>query len=280
MTRDRSVDVASALMVCGAPKLPKPAREWIANRMDRFGPSKGNNLGGLLCTFPHVGGHEEDPEQCVRVKSSEGYRYVSRFPSLEVGAAVLVAIAKRASANPASPECDLDSDMSGYKSTFPLPGEHNVSGFNWSDINPWSTSDEAKERFRLMQADWESFEGQGVPEKYPFLKNMSDSWKSFRDAWLKGDPDVTALSSHEAEANMVRRYISERTKDPKFDDSHLLKGGDIVDASPGLKTANTVDQKAREAEDAAKKAATAIPMRYKIGVAAFAAVALGVLLRR
>jgi hypothetical protein len=290
-----SPPLRKAINLCGYEPTDQ-SKVWIERRLARFGTAdEAHNVGGLLCTFPHVGGHEADPKECMRVDHAGGHRHIQRFPSLDVGAAVLLAVSRRATATPRAPQGDLDDTLSGYRSVHRMPGENSsTSGtgeFKWSYLIPgygpatflmdtFAVSDEARERFRLLQADWEAFEKANVPSSYPNLRHIAEDWIEFRNAWLNGKPDITKLTAEEIQANMVREYIHDKTNDPNFDKSHVLKGGDIVDASPGLKAAATVDREAKDLNKAVNKAVSDLPIEYKFGAVAVTAIVLAALLRR
>jgi hypothetical protein len=121
-------------------------------------------------------------------------------------------------------------------------------GWSWFG----APSDEAKATFSQLMHDWADFEKDGVPGKYPWLKETYLFWLDFKEQWLAEKADVTVLSSVVADANRVRRDIADALQ--KRADAEARKA---AEAEAKAKTAMTAEQAAAakaEAEAAKQRA--------------------------
>lgn len=103
------------------------------------------------------------------------------------------------------------------------------------------TTDAAKARFRALSERWNELERAGMPASYPEEWKV---WVAQRDAWAKGDEDVSMLTALEADANRIARGARLDKGDPSFafTEAAALKGG-------SLDQTNTLFEAAEAAKD-------------------------------
>lgn len=242
-------EIREALAEAGVGSLPPAVRQWLADRLARWGYTPAAiNVGGLRCTAPHVHGTGDG---CIKVAVGAEVHDLARFPSWRHATRALVATAMRAGATAASPAPDLP--LVGYRSAHPVEGETSGTLSDFAQraaeiVDPlgsqllWGPSSEAEATFRGLLADWEAFERAGVPTKIPELRETYDTWVKFRDEWLSGHGDELMLNSIVADSNRVRRTLAEKAGQP---DPELRPGVDPDKLNARIQVLEWVNQRTK-----------------------------------
>lgn len=282
--------IAAALARAGVDRLPLPSRVYLSGRLtSQFASGAvdpATNLGALRnLTFGEAGqgfARFADVDAASRALVSTSYRAAPRDWS-KVDAAEL----GRLGTYPLSPKGEASA---GPPAWLPVSGVERteVGEFKWSYLIPgygpyqvakdvvFGPSDEAKETFRGLVADWEGFDrlkvgdelfgpndpltpkpgeparADGVLRSHPNLREQVVEWRKFRDAWKAGDIPGNELAAQlnvqRGVANTVRKYLAEAAViDPALVDNKFDKPGvDVEKSTTALAKSTEVNTWARD----------------------------------
>lgn len=250
---------------------PLALKNAMQARLDAFGVvGEANNYGGLRCLLPYHDHDHEDNGACL-AHPGTGTR-IRVYGTPDVGALELAHACARqlgSTLNLSDPP-----DVGAYVSLAPAvltEGDprwlrvRSVGGIAQVGIWPFGPSAEAESTFRGLLADWESYEKSGVPRTVltNYQKIYAEEWIPFRDAWLKGEPNVEKLSAQVNYSNTVRKDLKE--KFPKGEWGAIRQGTDIESATPAMKLGKTVDDEVKAATNAVKSQVTTVVKDLTVG---------------
>jgi hypothetical protein len=153
---------------------------------------------------------------------------------------------------------------------------------------------EAKALFATLDKRWAALLAWGIEAKMPGQRLAIGDWKAYRTAWLAErdkytppdlpDMEIGVLASLGAESNQLASVEKSAAAQGYAPQGAIPGSGiDVTQTSESTQTAAEIDEAAKAAEDAAKKAAeapaslwTSIPWTVKLGaVVVGAAIVVG-----
>lgn len=181
---------------------------------------------------------------------------VASFESLEKGAAALVDVARRVTAEPTAPAPSLiignwtDTAYDVATNPFVSPAGWLVKkGTDWFD----GPSSEATEKYQQLRADWAGYESQGVAS-HPDLGQDIAEWGLFKSQWEAGtipSADIggrltgEVLRSNRVRASLVEKATNKFTAPQDLPHDQLTPGLDVTHATGPSKASVPIDAAAR-----------------------------------
>lgn len=141
----------------------------------------------------------------------------------------------------------MKSPRSARRRSAPRSGPDQGAGF-------FGPSDAAKATFAELDQRWSTLFAWGLKAKVPEAHGQWESWGAFRASWLRGDPDLTALSAQTAELNIAESSARDHGYGG---DKPPVTAPDAVNTSDALHTADQVDHGAKVAGEVVEQAAAA-----------------------